>query len=102
VSFDASCFHVLLLVAFANSLWFTSSVVPMSTNAHHRLAMAFAAASLGAVAIGWALIPAMGITGAAWALLVIEILMISLVLRTSLSQLQETFAGFAGGLVGEA
>jgi O-antigen/teichoic acid export membrane protein len=102
VSFDAACFHILLLVAFANSLWFTSSVVPMSTNAHHRLAMAFAAASLGSVAIGWALIPVMGISGAAWALLVIEILMISLVLRTSLSQLQETFAGFAGGLVGEA
>jgi len=99
VSFDATCFHLLLLVAFANSLWFTSSVVPMSTNAHHLLTMAFAAASLGSVAAGWVLIPAMGNAGAACALLLVEILMISLVLRTSLCQLHETFAEFAGGLI---
>jgi O-antigen/teichoic acid export membrane protein len=98
VSFDATCFHILLLVALANSLWFTSSVVPMSTNAHHLLAIAFATASLGSVALGWVLIPAMGITGAACALLLVEILMISLVLRTSLRQLDETFTEFASGL----
>jgi O-antigen/teichoic acid export membrane protein len=98
VSFDATCFHILLLVAFANSLWFTSSAVPMSTNAHHRLAIVFAAASLGSVAIGWALIPMMGMAGAACALLLTELVMISVVLRTSLAQLDETFAEFAGGL----
>jgi O-antigen/teichoic acid export membrane protein len=98
VSFDTTCFHILLLVAFANSLWFTSSVVPMSTNAHHRLTTAFAAASLGSVAAGWWLIPTMGIAGAPCALLLIELLMISLVLRTSLGQLHETFGDFAGGL----
>lgn len=69
VGFDAGCFHVLILVTLANSLWFTSSVVPMSTNAHHRLTMAFAAASLGALPLGWALISSLGIAGAAWALL---------------------------------
>jgi O-antigen/teichoic acid export membrane protein len=98
VGFDAGCFHVLILVTLANSLWFTSSVVPMSTNAHHRLTMAFAAASLGALPLGWALISSLGIAGAAWALLPIDVLMIALVLRASLRQLGESFAEFAGGI----
>jgi O-antigen/teichoic acid export membrane protein len=98
VSFDANCFHILLLVTFANSLWFTSSVVAMSTNAHHRLTIAFMAASLGSLATGWLLIPLLGITGVAWALFMIDGLMVSLVLRTSLRQLHESFADFASAL----
>jgi O-antigen/teichoic acid export membrane protein len=98
VGFDANCFHILLLVTFANSLWFTSSVVPMSTNAHHRLTIAFLAASLGSLATGWALIPPLGISGVSWALFMIDALMVSVVLRTSLHQLQESFGDFAGSL----
>jgi O-antigen/teichoic acid export membrane protein len=98
VSFDATCFHILLLVTFANSLWFTSSVVPMSTNAHHRLTIAFAAASIGSLAVGCLLVSAMGIAGAAWALLLIDAFMVSLVLRISLRQLHESFADFARSL----
>src|SRR5260370_31877198 len=41
VTFDAACFHILLFAAIANSLWYTSSVVPMSTNAHHRLPLPY-------------------------------------------------------------
>jgi O-antigen/teichoic acid export membrane protein len=99
VGFDGRCFHVLLLVTFVNSLWFTSSVVPMSTNAHHRLTIAFAAASLGSLPLGWLLISCLGMVGAAWALLPIDILMVSLVLRTSLRQLHESFAEFAGSMI---
>lgn len=95
VVFDANCFHILLLVTFANSLWFTSSVVPMSTNAHHRLTIAFVVGSLGSLALGRALIPVMGIAGVASALLSIDLLMVSLVLRTSLRQLHESYTGFA-------
>jgi O-antigen/teichoic acid export membrane protein len=98
VGFDANCFHILLLVTFANSLWFTSSVVPMSTNSHNRLAIAFAAVSLGSLAAGRVLIPLMGVAGAACALLLIDALMVSLVLRTSLRLLHETFADFISAL----
>jgi O-antigen/teichoic acid export membrane protein len=99
VEFDATCFHVLLLVTFANSLWFTSSIVPMATNVHHRLMIAFAAVSLMSLVGGRALIPSMGITGAAWALLLIDAVMVSLVLRTTLAQLHESFPEFAAGLL---
>lgn len=98
VGFDANCFHILLVVTLANSLWFTSSVVPMSTNAHHRLTVAFLAASALSLAVGWALIPGMGISGAAWALLLTDAAMVSVVLRTSLCQLQESFADFTTAL----
>lgn len=98
VSFDANCFHILLLVTLANSLWFTSSVVPMSTNSHHHLSMAFLAASALSLGAGWALIPGMGLPGAACSLLLTDLIMVSLVLRTSLRQLHESFGDFTAAL----
>ena len=98
VPFDATTFHILLVVTLANSLWFTSSVVPMSTNSHQRLTIAFTVASALALATGWLLITGLGIRGAAWSLLLIDTLMVSLVLRTSLRQLREKFTEFAPSL----
>jgi O-antigen/teichoic acid export membrane protein len=71
----------------------------MATNVHHRLMIAFAAVSLMSLVGGRALIPSMGITGAAWALLLIDAVMVSLVLRTTLAQLHESFPEFAAGLL---
>lgn len=98
VAFDATTFHILLVVTLANSLWFTSSVVPMSTNAHHRLTIAFTIASAIALGAGWVLVSLIGIRGAACSLLIIDCLMVSLVLRASLRQLRETFTDFAASL----
>jgi O-antigen/teichoic acid export membrane protein len=94
VAFDASCFHILLVVTFANSLWFTSSVVPMSTNEHHRLTLIFVALSLLSLGLGWLLVHQRGLSGAALALLVTDLTMNYLVLRTSLRQLQEKLGEF--------
>jgi len=99
VTFDASCFHILLYVTFANSLWFTSSVVPMSTNAHHRITLAFVALSLLSLGLGWVLLRQRGLSGAAIALLLIDISMTCLVLRTSLRQLQERLGDFIRALL---
>lgn len=98
VAFDATCFHILILVTFANSLWYTSSVVPMSTNAHHRIALSLVAFSTGSLLVARMLIPALGLPGAAWSLLLIDVLMIVLVLRTSLRQLEDTFTQFVSGV----
>jgi O-antigen/teichoic acid export membrane protein len=94
VRFDLSCFHILLFVTFANSLWFTSSVVPMSTNAHHRLTSIFVALSLLSLGLGWILVRQRGLSGAALALLLTDLSMNYLVLRTSLRQLQEKLGEF--------
>src|SRR5260370_7192206 len=37
VTFDAACFHVLLLAPIANALWYTSSLGPIPTNLHHPI-----------------------------------------------------------------
>lgn len=97
IHFDADTFHILLLVTFVNSLWFTSSVVPMSTNAHHRITLTYLGLSLLAVVMG-RMILGRGVSGAATALLLIEIPMTYLVLRTSLRQLQEKLADFLWGI----
>jgi len=94
VTFDANCFHILLLVIFINSMWFASSVVPMSTNSHHRIALAYVALSLLSLGVGRMLLARFGLSGAAMALLLIDIPMTVLVLRTSLRQLQERRGDF--------
>ncbi len=99
IAFDANCFHILLLVTLADSLWFMSSVVPMSTNAHHRLAFSFVAISSFSLILCRALIPAFRLDGAAWALLLSGLLMMVIVLRTALRQLQDTPGDFATALV---
>jgi O-antigen/teichoic acid export membrane protein len=99
VRFDANTFHILLLVTFVNSLWFTSSVVPMSTNAHHRITVAYVGFSLLAVGAGRILLARQGLSGGAMVLLLIEIPMTYLVLKTSLRQLQEKLADFLRGIL---
>ena len=94
VSFGAACFHVLLLAAIANSLWYTSSMVPMSTNAHHRIAFAYLAGTLISLGIGYLLIHPLGIVGAALALLFVHSSMSWLVLKTALRQVQDTLMEF--------
>jgi O-antigen/teichoic acid export membrane protein len=94
IPFDFNCFHILLIVSFVNSLWFVSSVVPMSTNTHHRITLAFVALSSISLGFGWVLVKQLGLLGAAIALLVIDVPMTYLVLRTSLRHLQERLGDF--------
>jgi O-antigen/teichoic acid export membrane protein len=95
VQFDLNCFHILIAVTFANSMWFTSSVVPMSTNSHHRIAMAFVGLSVFSLLAGRILLVPFGLTGAALALLLVDIPMTYIVLKTSLRQLQESIREFS-------
>jgi hypothetical protein len=75
-------------------MWFTSSVVPMSTNAHHRITLAFVALSLISLGVGRVLLAHFGLSGTALALLLIDIPMTYLVLKTSLRQLHERLGDF--------
>jgi O-antigen/teichoic acid export membrane protein len=98
VPFDATCFHVLLLVTVTNSLWDTSAVIPISTNDHVRISVAFVGTSALSLGIASILIPRMGIVGAATALVATDIWMTGLVLRTTLSQVQDSVSTFAAAL----
>lgn len=99
VSLDVHCFHVLILVAIANSLWYNSSVVSMSTNAHQRITLTLVVLSLVSLGVGRVLLKDFGLTGAAIALLFTDVIMVWLVLSSSLRQLQDRFAPFVRSIV---
>ena len=98
VIFDATCFHLLLLVVVMNSLWNTSAVIPMSINTHCRIAATYSAAAVLSLGLAWMLTPAFGTTGAALSLLAIDALMTGFVLRTSLGHVEDTLKQFAAAL----
>src|SRR5580704_780756 len=98
VAFDATCFHVLLLVVVTTSLWDMSSVISMSINSHCRIAAQYCAAALLSLGLAWMLVPQLGTVGAALALLAIDAWMTGFVLRTTLRQVQDTSKKFAVAL----
>ncbi len=98
VNFDVACFHVLLLVVVTNSLWDTSSVIPMSTNSHSYIAATYSGVSLLSLGLAWILVPRLGVVGAAMALLATDAFMTGLVLRTALSNVQDSLKKFAAAL----
>jgi O-antigen/teichoic acid export membrane protein len=98
VGFDAACFHVLLVVVVTSSLWDTSSVIPVSVNAHTRIAIMYSMAAALSLVLAWILAPRLGTTGVAIALLVTDGWMTYLVLRTSLNLVKDDFRNFVAAL----
>ena len=99
VVFHSSCFHVLLFVTVANSMWYVSSIVPMSTNRHHQLALIYFALTAASLGVAYLLANSLGIVGPAIALLLIEFGMCWVVLRAALSQLDDQFYDFVSALL---
>jgi len=98
VAFDATCFHVLLLVIVTNSFWDTSSVIPMSINAHCRIAVTYSIAAGVSLALAWILTPILGLVGAAVALIAMDGWMTFVVLKASLHYVQDDFRDFVVAL----
>jgi O-antigen/teichoic acid export membrane protein len=99
VRFDPLTFNILLLVIVANSIWYTSSVVPMASNRHAKIAIGYVIGTFFSLALAWVLMKPFGMAGAAAALLVIDCIMVGLVLRVALGQLSDTFGNFAGSML---
>jgi O-antigen/teichoic acid export membrane protein len=98
VPFDAACFHALLIVAAANSLWEASAVIPMSINGHCRIAVMYSLTALVSLGFAWMLIPSLGTVGAALALLAADGCMTVLVLRTALDHTEDGLKNFVASL----
>jgi O-antigen/teichoic acid export membrane protein len=99
VSFDPLTFNLLLLVVLANSFWGTSSVVPMASNQHEKIAVGYIIGTSLSLALAWALLKPFGTAGAAIALLVIDCSMVWLVLRVALRQLSDEPGPFARSML---
>jgi O-antigen/teichoic acid export membrane protein len=94
VPFDRVCFDFLLMGVLANSLWQTSSIVPMSTNVHHHMAAAYLLGTASSLALAWALIHPFGIAGAAVAMLLCDVAMCGFVVPLALRQVDDTLKEF--------
>ena len=97
---EMSCFRVLIAVTLLNSLWYTSSIVAMSTNAHSRIAAVFVLGCFVSLGLAWFLTPIFGVTGAAISLLLIDVLMAWIVMRTALTQVQDTLPDLLAATIG--
>jgi len=99
VNFDATCFHVLLVVVVVNSLWDVGAVIPMSVNGHFRVALLYSGAALVSLGFAWMLLPNLGTVGAAIALVVMDGVMTLYVLRTALECTKDTLKNFVASLL---
>ena len=87
--------HLMLVSGVVSALWYTSSVVPMAINRHERLAVyIFLGTLLSLVLAGW-FGSLWGLSGFAFALLVVDAAITGLVLRMSLDLLDERPSSFA-------
>jgi O-antigen/teichoic acid export membrane protein len=95
---DVPAFHWLLLVILANSFWYTSSVVTVASNTHERVAAVYLAGTAASLFIARLLMPHFGISGAAIALLAIDIVVGWYVLSRSLTTLSESAGEFSASM----
>jgi O-antigen/teichoic acid export membrane protein len=96
---DVSAFRWLLLVIIANSFWNTSSVVTMASNKHQRIAAAYLAATAAAMLVAYLLLPGFALSGAAIALVIVDITVGWFVVKSSLMELDEGLRQFLKALL---
>jgi O-antigen/teichoic acid export membrane protein len=94
IAMDEPAFRWLLLVIIANSFWYTSSVVTVASNTHERVAAVFFTGTAASLVIARLLMPHFGLSGAAMALLAIDVIVGWYVLGRSLTTLSESARDF--------
>lgn len=94
IDMNYSVFYVMLAIILFNSLWLTSSVVPLATNQHQKTAICFLIGTSLSVLSAIFLTQQFGLTGTAIAALFSDLLMTCYVLKTSLTLLQDDFLSF--------
>jgi O-antigen/teichoic acid export membrane protein len=86
----------MLFQLVVSAFWYTSSVVPLATNKHQGLAKVLLGATLLSLVLAWLLmrIPALGLRGAAGAMVLTDVLAATYVLKLSLGLLNDTPSAF--------
>jgi O-antigen/teichoic acid export membrane protein len=95
---DQYLFHLLLVEVLANSLWFTSSIVPVACNCHERVAAIFLSTTAISLPVAYFIMLQWGLLGAGISLLLVDLCMISYVFKRSLALLQDNLSEFTRAL----
>jgi O-antigen/teichoic acid export membrane protein len=98
---DPILLNIMLLQMIVSAFWFTSSVVPMATNQHQRMARAMLTATTLALGLAWGLmhVSTLGLRGAALALLAGDTFTAFYVVRESLGLLGDNLRDFMRSLL---
>jgi O-antigen/teichoic acid export membrane protein len=98
---DPVLLNIMLLQMVVSAFWFTSSVVPLATNQHQRMARAMLTATCVALLLAWLLmhVSALGLRGAAIALVAGDVFTAFYVVRESLGLLGDTLNDFARSML---
>jgi O-antigen/teichoic acid export membrane protein len=98
---DPVLLYLMLLQMLVSAFWSTSSVVPMATNQHQRMARAMLTATCLALALAWLLMhaPTLGLRGAAIALVAEDLFAAFYVLHESLRLLGDNLGDFARSMM---
>ncbi len=98
VPFNAPVFSLLLGLVVTGTLWNTSSIVAVASNRHKQIAAVYLFATLVALGVGVALTEALGLTGTALSLFVVDLIMVSFVLRNCLHLVHDSLGAFLSSL----
>jgi O-antigen/teichoic acid export membrane protein len=99
VASPAGLLDALLIVMVANSVWFTIAIALVATNRHSRMAVVNLAGTTLALILAIPLTQALGLPGAALALLVIDAGMAAYVIPASLAVVDDSAAPFLRSLL---
>lgn len=86
---DPIFLKIILLTIFLNSFWQASSIVLMSINKHGKMAILYLLSTILSLLISFTLIEDYGLPGVGVSLLLIEIIMVSFVIRYSMKVLND-------------
>jgi O-antigen/teichoic acid export membrane protein len=98
VAFNPGCFQVLLIVSVLGSLWYISSVAPMSANLHLPIALSCLLMTCLTLSAASVLTRWYGLNGAVTSLLLSDFAMCGIALRAALRQTHDTARDFFGSV----
>lgn len=87
-------FALLLATTFLNVLWQTSWVVLMATNQHQKITLAFIVSAACSLLLGALVIPVLGVNGAGLILVLAELPMLFIAIRSALQLLNDQWSGY--------
>ncbi len=96
---DTVLLDLMLLLVVFSSLWMTSMTALTATNRHQKVTVLYLIVTMASVGVAWVLAKTFGLRGVAVALIGGEMVIASIVLRSSLNFLGDTMSGFLASLI---
>jgi len=89
-----SLFYLMLITIIFSSFWYTSLVVITAVNQHQRVAALYLIANVFSLSLAKFMLPLWGLNGAAFSLLIIDIVMSIVVLNNSLHLVEDNLLSY--------